>query len=212
MTDPKRQRNQIRSLRRALSPGRQRAHARAAARNFHASPLFLKARHIALYLASDGELDPQIIARQALACGKKVYLPVLRPQNRRALWFAPYRPGQRLINNRFNIPEPDIRSHKPRRPWALDLILMPLVAFDLGGNRLGMGGGYYDRTFAYLRHRRVWKRPRLAGLAHELQRLDTLSANPWDIPMQAVITEQAYHPCGGRAGPTENAQATTRMS
>ncbi len=75
----------------------------------------------------------------------------------------------------------------------LDLILMPLVGFDLQGNRLGMGGGFYDRSLAFLRYRLYWKRPRLLGLAYDFQQVDILTADPWDIPMQAVVTDQAVY-------------------
>ena len=78
-------------------------------------------------------------------------------------------------------------------PWGLDLILLPLVGFDLKGNRLGMGGGYYDRTLSYLRHRRFWIKPRLVGVAHECQKVDSLIARPWDIPLDAVVTETAFY-------------------
>ena len=72
----------------------------------------------------------------------------------------------------------------------LDLILAPLVGFDTHGNRLGMGGGYYDRTFAYLKHRLHWQKPRLIGLAYELQRVADLANHAWDVPLQSVVTEQ----------------------
>ena len=77
------------------------------------------------------------------------------------------------------------------RVWLA--LLVPLVAFDARGNRLGMGGGYYDRTLAYLRDRSHWRRPRIFGLAHALQRVDALPKNAWDIPVDGVITEREMH-------------------
>jgi len=73
---------------------------------------------------------------------------------------------------------------------ALDIALVPLVAFDDYGRRLGMGGGYYDRTFAYLRHREHWRRPKLIGVAFEFQRVAELPAQPWDVPLDGIITEK----------------------
>lgn len=78
-------------------------------------------------------------------------------------------------------------------PWGLDLIILPLVAFDLSGNRLGMGGGFYDRTLSFKHQRCHWKGPKLIGIAHELQRVDLLPVNDWDIPLDAVITEQKLY-------------------
>jgi len=193
MMTPQLLRREIRRLRQSLTPREQQLHSKAAARVFHHSPLFLKCHRIAIYLVNDGELDPRLIGEQAFSAGKKLFLPVLRPNTHRSLWFASYTPGEKLITNAFGIPEPDIRKNKIIAPWALDLILMPLVAFDPKGNRLGMGGGYYDRTLNYLQHRRHWRRPHLVGLAHELQRVAHINRNPWDIPMHGVLTEKRYY-------------------
>lgn len=179
----------MRGCRRALPIRVQRLHARQAGRIYRRSPLFLRYRRIGLYIANDGELDPAPIAACALAAGKRLYLPVLRRFPGGSLWFSDYPPGARLRNNRFGIPEPDLRTHPPLPPWGLDVVLMPLVSFDASGNRLGMGGGFYDRTLAYLHHRRCWRRPLLIGLAHECQRSRQLPRRPWDIPLDGVLTE-----------------------
>ena len=97
----------------------------------------------------------------------------------------------RMAPNRFGIPEPI--DAKPLRARQLDLLLMPLVGFDLEGNRLGMGGGFYDATLAFMRHRRVWRKPRLVGIAYECQRVDTLPHEPWDMPLDAVLTERQLY-------------------
>ena len=183
-------RRELRARRRALSPQQQKSHSRSLVRLFTRSPLFLRCHRIALYLSNDGEIDPLSLGTKARRAGKKLYLPVLRSGNRNALWFAEYRSGDKLTANRFAIDEPDIRKRKPVRPWGLDLILLPLVGFDESGNRLGMGGGFYDRTFAYLKHRRCWRRPLLVGVAHECQKLSSIEARPWDVAVDAVITER----------------------
>lgn len=129
----------------------------------------------------------------AMRAGKLIYLPALRNRPANSLWFKPYRIGDRLIDNRFGIPEPRSQHGRLIMPWAIDTVFVPLVAFDGSGNRLGMGGGYYDRTFAFKRQRNHWKGPRLIGVAHEFQHVDSLPNQHWDIPLDAVITEACIH-------------------
>jgi 5-formyltetrahydrofolate cyclo-ligase len=108
------------------------------------------------------------------------------------LWFAPFHPHTRLADNRFGIPEP-VASRRQACPLlALDIVLMPLVAFDGRGNRLGMGGGYYDRTFASRAHRTHLRRPLLVGAAFAFQRREHLEARPWDVALDAAITDRGF--------------------
>ena len=193
MHNPQKLRKQIRLLRRKLSPHEQLRHSRIVAKHFTNSHLFRQSNRIALYLAADGELDPTLVAERARAAGKKLYLPILQPGVKKTLWFAEFREGEKMIANRFGIREPDIRKRNPVPPWGLDLILLPLVAFDNHGNRLGMGGGFYDRTLSYLHKRSHWTKPKLIGLAHECQRVEHLHSNHWDIPLQGAISEKAYY-------------------
>ena len=123
--------------------------------------------------------------------GKACYLPVITPG--KSLWFAPYEDGDPLAPNRFGIPEPARAGIKLVSARVLDLILTPLVAFDDQGHRLGMGSGFYDRTLSFLRHRRVWRKPRLLGVAHELQHLSALQAAPWDVPLDGVATDESLY-------------------
>lgn len=183
-------RRQMRARRRSLRPVEQRAAAARLARRVSRSPLFLKARTLALYVAADGEIDPAPLCRVAWRRGKRVFLPVLHPLKHDHMVFARFRASDRLLRNRFGIPEPRTLSGTAR-PWQLDLVLLPLVAFDDRGNRLGMGGGYYDRTFDLSRQVRWPRRPVLCGLAHRLQRVDYLAGNPWDVPLRRVFTDQA---------------------
>jgi len=193
VSDSRSLRRHLRSLRRALSPVEQRAHGRALASHLGRSRLLLNSRRVALYLPADGEIDTVPLLRLLRRLKRRCFLPVLRGAPHYALWFVEVRPGDRLKANRFRILEPSIRRRKPAPAWGLDLILLPLVGFDGRGNRLGMGGGYYDRTLAFLRRRRHWRRPKLIGLAHECQRVDELAANPWDIPLDGVATEAAIY-------------------
>ena len=154
------------------------------ARTVHA---ILGSRHIAAYLASDGEIDPLPLMERLWSLGKTLYLPVLAPFSVRKLWFARYEPGDRLVYNRFGILEPQRR--RLVKPRDLDMVLTPLVAFDTAGHRLGMGGGYYDASFAFLATRRYWHKPHLCGLAYDFQKLPALNPSAWDIPLDAVVTE-----------------------
>jgi 5-formyltetrahydrofolate cyclo-ligase len=128
--------------------------------------------------------------------GKQVYLPILAGNPQEHLVFAPYRSDTKLKPNRFGIPEPQIGNEELLTPQYLDLVLTPLVAFDASGTRLGMGGGFYDRTFAFLNHPGHFSKPRLFGLAYELQRVDHLPRQPWDVPLQGIITERAFYSNG----------------
>ena len=151
-------------------------------------PIIARSRHIAAYLPNDGEIDPLPLMGGLWSMGKTLYLPVLNPIAAHQLWFARYREGDELVTNRYGILEP--RQRQLVNPRFLDLVLTPLVAFDTDCNRLGMGGGYYDTSFAFLRNRHCWIRPRLLGLAYELQKCPRLQVNDWDIPLHAVITEE----------------------
>ncbi len=183
-------RRAMRQRRRSLSPRQRRLAGQALARALSRSHLFLRARRIACFIAADGEIDTAPVIRAAWHAGKELYLPVLAPFNGRRLWFLRYHPDSPMTRNRFGIPEPRLRDN-PRLPaHRLDLVLTPLVAFDGAGNRLGMGGGYYDRTFAFLHHRRHWQRPRLLGLAYAFQQVDALPGEPWDVPLWGAATEQ----------------------
>ncbi len=146
-----------------------------------------------MYLASDSEVDTTPILERAWKLGKEIYLPVLAPFLHNRLWFTRYETDTPLVRNRFGIAEP--RSvHRQRIPsHALDLVLTPLVGFDAEGNRLGMGGGFYDRSFAFLCRRRHWRKPRLVGLAYDFQQLPALPAHRWDVPLNAVATDSGWH-------------------
>ena len=185
-------RRALRRRRRALGGMAQRLAARRLARALARHPWFLAADSVAGYVAADGEIDPTPLLEWALTLGKQVYLPVLRDGDH--LLFGRYRRGQRMRRNRFGIPEP---TGERRPPWALALVLLPLVGFDRSGGRLGMGGGFYDRSFAFLlkgKHRS----PRLLGLAHHFQQVEQLPREPWDVPLAAVVTDRGWVNVRGR--------------
>ena len=183
----------LRQTRRALSPQAQRQAACSLYRQLAQHPTYRRARHLALYLPTDGEIDPRPLLREAQRRGKAVYLPVLKPWPRTRMVFQRLRPGEMLIANRFGIAEPRNNPAWQRPTWTLDLVLLPLVGFDAQGGRLGMGGGFYDRSLAYLRMRKNWHMPTLLGLAHECQRVEELAMASWDVPLQATVTDKAWY-------------------
>ncbi|MFG6138998.1 MULTISPECIES: 5-formyltetrahydrofolate cyclo-ligase [unclassified Halomonas] len=185
-------RRDLRRRRRRLSAQEQSQAARRLCHQLRRLPEVQRARRVALYLPNDGEIDPTRLMPWLNGRGARVHLPVLRPLSPNALWFVHYHAGTPMVTNRFGIPEPCTRhgAHRARRTpaWALDLILMPLVGFDDDGQRIGMGGGFYDRTLAFTRGR--GPRPRLIGLAHDCQRVERLPVAPWDVPLDAIVSDR----------------------
>lgn len=180
-------REALRRRRRQLTPTQQAAAAHRLDRQLVSHQLLARYNDIAFYLANDGEIDPVHFMRRAQSLGKRCYLPVLAGGNRLA--FARYRPGDPMARNRFGIPEPTASAvHRP--PWALSLVLVPLVGFDRAGARLGMGGGFYDRSFSYQRRAHALRRPLLVGLAHGCQEVDELRVENWDIPLSMIVTDK----------------------
>ena len=180
-------RQQLRQRRRSLSPSQQTVAAKAMCQRLVRTPLFRRSRRIAVYVANDGEIDPNKVIEAIWASGKQCFLPRLDLRKARPLKFYPYQSGTRLIRNRLGIPEPCNGRATP--PQHLDLVLMPLVGFDCNGGRLGMGGGFYDRTFAF-KQRQAWRKPFLVGLAHECQQVERLELSSWDIPMSMIVTDR----------------------
>ena len=200
----------LRAKRRALTPAQQRQAASRLYRQLAQHPLFRRARHVALYLPNDGEIDPLLLQREAQRRGKQVYLPLLARWPRTHMLFQRIDAGETLQRNRFRIAEPRPQASRQRRPWALDLLLLPLVGFDDGGGRLGMGGGFYDRALAYRLRHRNWQKPVLLGLAHACQQVDRLPLERWDVPLHATVTDRGWH-AGCRREELEEARAGQRL-
>lgn len=146
---------------------------------------------IACFLSFDGEISTQSIIKQLVSENKTCYLPKIRPYKPNRLWFMPYTSQSTLLNNRYGIPEVDLLPNHALAVSKLDLVLLPLVAFDNQGHRLGMGGGFYDATFAHLKRKK--SRPLLVGLAYEIQQIKNLPNDPWDLPLDAVCTEESFY-------------------
>lgn len=185
-------RRQLRATRRALSPMQQKKAAVQLYRQLVQHPIFRRARHVAFYIASDGEIDPRLLLQKALRKKIAVYLPVLARWPKRVMHFQRLRPSELLVRNRYKIPQPKPCSARQCAPWILDLILLPLVGFTPDGTRLGMGGGFYDRALAQS-HRRTTLKPCRIGLAHDCQKVVELPQSALDIPLTACVTDQAWY-------------------
>ena len=183
----------IRSKRRALTPAQQQSAAKNLASLVTQQPFFQRAKRIGIYLANDGEIDPALLLGIALAAKKTCYLPIIHPLQSNRLLFGEYREGDQLQPNRFGILEPQQKSAAIAPLWSLDLLFMPLVAFDRDGNRIGMGGGFYDRTLAACASQP--RKPTLIGLAHQCQEIDSISRQNWDIPLDQIITDREIISC-----------------
>jgi 5-formyltetrahydrofolate cyclo-ligase len=177
-------RHDLRAKRRAL-PEALRAQADGAIRaRIRTLPEFRRARHVALFLAFDGEPSLAPLIDAARRQRKRLYVPVLRGLT---MTFRELERSAALSANFFGIMEPKLGREIDAR--ELDLVLTPLVAFDDRGVRVGVGRGYYDRCFRFLRHRSHWRRPKLLGVAYELQRVPPLVPNSWDVPLWGIVTE-----------------------
>jgi 5-formyltetrahydrofolate cyclo-ligase len=179
-------RARLRSARRAIGPADR--HAAAVAADSALARLGLPRPHtrIAAYQAMDGEIDPSVVLHRALALGCELHFPIITSVRNPRMYFAPLTDAGE--------PAPAAKACAAR--W-LELVLVPLVGFDHHGNRLGMGAGFYDRQFAFLRHRKAWRRPLLVGLAFEVQRLESLPPMAHDVPLWGIVTECAVY---GQAG------------
>ena len=161
----------------------------AAARVLAAAGLPKPNTRVAAYLPVDGEFDPGPLLALARSRGCRVCVPVLLPLRGRMAFGPLDAPDAAWRVNRYGLREPGGMPALLLRPRDLDLVLVPLVAFDAAGHRLGMGAGYYDRAFAFLRQRSAWRRPRLVGLAFDLQQAPAIEPAAWDVPLWGVLTE-----------------------
>lgn len=153
-------------------------------------PAFLNAKKIALYISHDNEIDLSEIMSRARELNKSIYLPILSDNNE--LTFYEINSNTRFIKNKFGIDEPVVSNQSPVSPTELDLMLIPLVAFDAQCNRLGRGAGYYDRTLQFTKNISRDERPVLIGVAYEFQKVDQLIPEAWDVKMDCIVTEFSF--------------------
>lgn len=183
-------RRTLRKRRRSLPVTLRRRMNLALCRHVLASHGFRNANHIAAYYPFGAEPDLRPILAEAHRQGKYCYLPRVRPREF-TLDFHRWRPESPLTPNQFGIPEPPAHTES-RDCQFLDLVLTPLVGFDSQGNRIGMGAGFYDRTFAFRHRLNSWRGPLLMGTAWECQRVDAIPAASWDVPLDGIVTESAW--------------------
>jgi 5-formyltetrahydrofolate cyclo-ligase len=195
-------RREYRARRRGIASRVRAAAAEQAARVLAAAGLPKPDTRVAAYLPGDGEFDPAPVLALARERGCRLYVPVLMPLPGRMAFGPLDAPEHAWRVNRFGMREPGAVPALLCRPRDLDLVLVPLVAFDARGHRLGMGGGYYDRAFAFLQAGRALPRPRLLGLAFDLQEATAIEAAEWDVPLWGVLTEtRLVRPRGAEAAP-----------
>ena len=161
--------------------------ARELAKQFRLTKAQLNTTKVASYLSSNGEISPHEIINNSPA--SLIFLPRITNMSRASMAF--YSSNNRLTRNRFNLIEPAAKG-MPANIRHFDLILIPLVAFDRNGNRLGMGGGFYDRVLAFKNHNTSRTRPRLIGVAHHFQEVDHISPQPWDVRLDAILTDREF--------------------
>ena len=148
---------------------------------------FQRSKYVACYLAAADEVNTWAIISRAWRMKKRVFAPVLGKTRR--MQFQEITPDTELIRNELGLLEPIDGDIAVARMF--DIVFTPLAAFDETLQRIGMGGGYFDRTFAFTRHRMHWQRPRMIGLAFACQKVAKIPPNPWDIRVFTVITEEA---------------------
>ncbi|MFT5710802.1 MAG: 5-formyltetrahydrofolate cyclo-ligase [Halioglobus sp.] len=178
-------RSTLRQRRRALLPAAQSRAASNIAQLTISLPQWARAQHIALYHAADGEISTEKIAQLGRDQGKHTYFPVIGAN--KSMVFARWQAGEPLQPNALGIPEsmPGAETYPATK---LDIVFLPLLGWDQNGGRLGMGGGYYDRAFA------AAEGPTLIGLGHQIQQVDEIPTDPWDISLELIVTDTGiYH-------------------
>lgn len=188
-------RTELRARRSALSASERIAASQALVGQLERIPEFLTDRRVGGYWAVDGELPLAALMQGLRARGQRWHLPVIDAQ--RQLRFAPWRAGIAIATNRHGIPEPVCAAADLLAPAQLDVVLLPLLGFDRSGHRLGFGGGYYDRSFAFLKDRGEIGKPLLVGIGYALQEVAAIEAMPWDLHLDYIATERELIEPGG---------------
>ncbi len=185
-------RQHLTERRKALTPQQRIAAAQGLRRSLEQLPEYHTDARVAGYWAVNGELALNLVIPPLLARGQQFLLPLLGAE--RQLRFAPWRTGDAVEPNRHGIPEP-VHVTAPLAPFQLDLVLVPLLAFDRRGQRLGYGGGYYDRSFAFLNEQARPTEPLLVGIAYDFQEVDAIEPARWDVPLDFVATDRELIDC-----------------
>ena len=183
-------RRRLRALRRSMPRAERAAAERAIAARLRRLGCARPGLRVAAYLAMPGEASLADFLAAASATGTRLWVPRIASRRRRTLEFVELAPGASLRRGAYGIAEP-AGCGRPVRIGNLDVVLVPLVAFDRAGHRLGMGAGYYDRALAARRDRgRAYRRPKLVGIAYACQEVDSIEPRAWDVALDAVVTER----------------------
>jgi 5-formyltetrahydrofolate cyclo-ligase len=184
-------RQDLAARRRGLGPGERIVAAQGLRRSLDQLPEYHTDTRVAGYWACDGELPLNLVIPPLLARGQQFLLPVIEGG---CLRFAPWRTGDDVTPNRYGIPEPTASGER-LEPFQLDMVLVPLLGFDRCGHRLGYGGGYYDRSFAFLADQVRPTEPLLVGVAYAFQELPRIEPASWDISLDFIVTERELIDC-----------------
>lgn len=183
-------RSSLREKRQELSPEQQETASVALYNMLGNQDFFRVAQRIAFYQVADGEIDPRMLLDLALSEGKSCFLPVIQQDNPEFVAFSAYDANTELVPNKWGIAEPP--ASEVISPTNFDVVFVPLVGFSEDCFRLGMGKGFYDRTFSF----KIFNRrssPLLVGLAHECQLIDSFPVESWDVRLDAVATERKIY-------------------
>jgi 5-formyltetrahydrofolate cyclo-ligase len=183
-----------------MPPAERRAAEHAIRRELHRLGVWRRGRRIGVYLGLPGEVDLRPSFEDAWARGARLYVPRIRKLRSGEMSFVPLRPGASMRRNGFGIEEPTGHGRIP--VLALDAVLVPLVAFDGRGHRLGMGAGFYDRALRRrLDRAQPFRRPRLIGIAYAIQQAAAIEQAPWDVALDLVVTERGILRCDSVPSP-----------
>lgn len=187
-------RKQIRRQRQQLTDPERQSRSRQACDRMIDHDSFMSAGKIGGFLAFDGEANPLDLMIEAVNRGQQVFVPIIVGKGK-PLRFAPWTMTAKMKTNRFGIAEPDVPESDWIEPIDLDFVITPLVAFDESCHRIGVGGGFYDRSFSF-RKNGAGKSVTMIGFAFELQKMARIEPRPWDVPIDGVATESAFYQRG----------------
>lgn len=187
-------RKQVRTLRNQLSKAEQQFAADKLVKMLVKHTKIQSGDKVAVYLANDGELDPMPFIEHCWQQNKQVYLPVIHPFSRDHLLFLRYRPTSPMMANKFGILEPILSVSDVCPVEQLDVLITPLVAFDQSGGRLGMGGGFYDRTLSRWYQHFLAQKSTMhpIAIAHDCQQVEKVPMASWDVPIPEIITPSRH--------------------
>lgn len=187
-------RHKLLHIRYSLSSSLQRAVAKKITTQICSSSLFLRSQSIACYLPIKGEINVWPLIWKMEQLQKSCYLPLVSNCKHRCLEFILYKKGEKLVRLKNGVLQPEFDEKKIIATEKLDLVIVPLVGFDIAGNRLGQGGGYYDRTFAFKLNDKAQKiKPYLLGVAYEWQKVASLPTSEWDVKLDGLVTEETWY-------------------